>query len=104
MPSTRCGASCTAGWWWSSAGPTPRAVRSSTAPGSSRFERFGLLSLDDLPLLDADVAERLVTPEPGAAGAPGGELGAADASGGEPGGDPELHPGPDGDAGAAARP
>lgn len=32
------------------------------------LERFGLLSLDDLPLLDAAVAERLVTPEP--AGAP----------------------------------
>jgi segregation and condensation protein B len=30
------------------------------------LERFGLLSLDDLPLLDAAVAERLVTPEPGA--------------------------------------
>jgi segregation and condensation protein B len=28
------------------------------------LERFGLLSLDDLPLLDAAVAERLVTPEP----------------------------------------
>lgn len=27
------------------------------------LERFGLLSLDDLPLLDAAVAERLVTPE-----------------------------------------
>jgi segregation and condensation protein B len=28
------------------------------------LERFGLLSLDDLPLLDAAVAERLVTPDP----------------------------------------
>jgi segregation and condensation protein B len=28
------------------------------------LERFGLLSLDDLPLLDAAVAERLVSPEP----------------------------------------
>ena len=28
------------------------------------LERFGLLSLDDLPLLDAAVAERLVTPGP----------------------------------------
>ncbi|MFH1475198.1 MAG: SMC-Scp complex subunit ScpB [Chloroflexota bacterium] len=32
------------------------------------LERFGLLSLDDLPLLDAGVAERLLAPEPGDAG------------------------------------
>lgn len=48
------------------------------------LERFGLLSLDDLPLLDAAVAERLVTPEP-----PAGEL---------------LDPGPDTDAGPAGEP
>jgi len=34
------------------------------------LERFGLLSLDDLPLLDAAVAERLVTPEPATAEPP----------------------------------
>ena len=34
------------------------------------LERFGLLSVDDLPLLDAAVAERLVTPEPAAAELP----------------------------------
>ena len=32
------------------------------------LERFGLVSLDDLPLLDAAVAERLVTPEPADSG------------------------------------
>ena len=48
------------------------------------LERFGLLSLDDLPLLDAAVAERLVTPEP-----PAGEL-------------PDS--GPDTDAGPAGEP
>jgi segregation and condensation protein B len=48
------------------------------------LERFGLLGLDDLPLLDAAVAERLVTPEP-----PAGEL---------------PDPGPDTDAGPAGEP
>lgn len=44
------------------------------------LERFGLLSLDDLPLLDAAVAERLVTPEPAEPG-PEADLDAA----GDPG-------------------
>jgi len=52
------------------------------------LERFGLVSLDDLPLLDAGVAERLATPEPPDAtpdaSAPGGEL------------DPVPDPGPAG--------
>ena len=48
------------------------------------LERFGLLSLDELPLLDAAVAERLETPEP-----PAGEL---------------PDPGPDTDAGPAGEP
>lgn len=48
------------------------------------LERFGLLSLDDLPLLDAAVAERLATP--GSAEGPGAD------------------PGPDGGAGPAGLP
>jgi len=48
------------------------------------LERFGLLSLNDLPLLDAAVAERLVTPEP-----PAGEL---------------PDPGPGADAGPSGEP
>ena len=48
------------------------------------LERFGLVSLDDLPLLDAAVAERLVTPEP-----PAGEL---------------PDPGPGADAGPSGEP
>jgi segregation and condensation protein B len=58
------------------------------------LERFGLLSLDDLPLLDAAVAERLVTPEPGAPEAPDVEAG----------GERELAIDLDTDVGAAGRP
>jgi len=58
------------------------------------LERFGLLSLDDLPLLDAAVAERLVTPEPAEAFLEGA---ASDA-----GLDPDL--GPDRDSGRVGMP
>ena len=48
------------------------------------LERFGLLSLDDLPLLDAAVAERLVTPDQGAAEVSDGDAETDASPAGEP--------------------
>jgi len=48
--------------------------------GVEFLERFGLTSLDDLPVLDAAVAERLTIPEADAAGAAAQAAGAADAA------------------------
>jgi segregation and condensation protein B len=63
------------------------------------LERFGLLSLDDLPLLDATVAERLATPEP--AGSDREPAGAAPVNPAPVDPAPDADLDPDGDPGRA---